>query len=272
MAFLRRKRETEMAVREEMGENFWREDFPISTRNRILYLFADCINSHTFIYEMTRAAIFRSEGVAYLNNPNLDAVPDFLAYCQLDDDDKFCEAVERFYEQISNYDNMGRFNIWNSSKYFQEQITNILLEDRISWDFIEGMLVPRASNATHSNILLPTLTLLRKPEFHEVNATFLKGLSELTKRDAGDAITDFGTALQLFLAVKGCTGDTLGAQKNYGTGKGFLTSHQGRLIDLIADLRNKGEVHNADHYEMNKGWLMSNLVGSLILSMEDQAA
>ncbi|CAN2203092.1 hypothetical protein MCEMRE196_00841 [Candidatus Nanopelagicaceae bacterium] len=268
MAFIRRNKDRELTIRESNGENFWTYSISENVKKRILYVFKDSVDGNFLIYDRAHGAILRDLGVTHLTNARKASNIDFVDWCLEANDTHICEGIERFYEVISDHSIIGKLSLWNAAKFFEDGIRQILLEERISWDFVNGMMIHRDSQIAHSSILLPTLHLLTEVRFQESNKTFLKGLEELSKGDAGDAITDFATSLQIFLKAKGCVGGTLGALKNYGTGKVILNSQQARLIDLIADIRNEGEVHNPDRYQISDAWFMCHLVASLMLQME----
>jgi hypothetical protein len=137
-------------------------------------------------------------------------------------------------------------------------------------------LVPIESHEMHTAVVEPTLYLLHsQPQFAAAEAAYQKALKELRVRDAGDAITDAGVALQEVLTALGCEGKVLGdllkSARKIGLIRGKdtpLTESIGRTVDWVATMRNQGEAHkgNPDVY-MSDAWMVVHVVGALIVRL-----
>jgi hypothetical protein len=74
----------------------------------------------------------------------------------------------------------------------------------------------------HDAVVAPTLYLLHsQPRFAEAEKAYQKALAEIRNRDAGDAITDVGTALQEAMVALGCTGNSLTELRKSGHKQGI---------------------------------------------------
>lgn len=141
-------------------------------------------------------------------------------------------------------------------------------------------LVPVASLTLNDAIVAPTQYLLHgQPEFAGAESAYQKALTEIRNGDAGDAITDAGTALQAALTALGYKGGTLGqllsAAKNDGLLRGNdtpLTESIVKAVNWVAALRNDGEAHNADaDFDLSDAWMVVHVVGALIVRLADAA-
>lgn len=151
---------------------------------------------------------------------------------------------------------------------FYRRIRSVLREHRVSFDFIEGRLVPIESHQLHEQIVIPTLTLLTHREnFKSVETAYCKALDELHTGTPDDTITDAATALQEALTALGCEGKSLGPLAKSALKKGVITGHDKKhLIDWVsADRNNTGDAHNVSPASADDAWLTVHVVGALFL-------
>jgi hypothetical protein len=152
----------------------------------------------------------------------------------------------------------------------------VLREHRISFELIEGEMVPLASQELHAEAVAPTLRLLSgRGGWEKVEAAYQDALRELADGKPADAITDAATALQEALVALGCKGNALGSLAKSARGKGLLAPHDVPMIDMVeklidwvsADRSAKGDAHQATQPSLEDGWLMVHIVGALILRL-----
>lgn len=267
MTYLKRKRLAERDVREANGENFWTNSFAESTRNKILFVTRDSTFRRPEYLLNVRDAIIRSEGLEALWSTRLNEEDDFYNFAKKCPDEEFPVVIEEVYQSLLEPELHQRLGLFTNPREYQKKISEILQEDRINYDFVEGRIIPRQSQALHANVILPVLHLLGGGlKWRNVEENYLKGLKEISSNDPADAITDFGSALEDFLKTIGCVGDTLGKLVNDGVTKAILLSKDKKLFDWVASERNAGEVHGGGGTEnLNDAWLVANVVGSLIL-------
>lgn len=264
MSFLERKRQAEFLAAESNGVNVWNSDFPMEFRRKVIYLMNESTNSNSLIFDQTRYLILRGAGWQYLSVPNLRPKDDFISFVENSNSDILPEAFERFYETLSDHSIQSRFSVYGKAREFESKLRDLLLLDRINWDFINGMMIPRDSQFMHSQLIMPTLVLLNQAKFAQTESIIQKGLKEISVNDAGDAITDFGTATQSFLLLIGAKGSNLGELKSSALGKNLINNTQAKIVDAIAMYRNAGEAHNVDNYSVKDAWLVCHLVCALI--------
>lgn len=138
--------------------------------------------------------------------------------------------------------------------------------------------MPVASLELNAEVVAPTITLLQsEPRFAGAEAAYQKALTEIRNRDAGDAITDAGTALQAALTALGCSGNVLSDLMKSAKRNGLIRGTDTPLADAIvavinwvAAQRNQGEAHYADaDADISDAWMVVHVVGALIVRLVD---
>ena len=160
MSFLKRKRLQEILEKESIGENFWSPEFSAETRLRVFYLMEKCSNGFRDPFVLARKLTLVEEGWTELWQKQQTPFDDFYSYCMFADADGVCEAIERFYEVISDQRNVVDFQLWNSANDFESNLREILVSDRVSWDFLDGQIIPRDENFAHKSVILPAISYL----------------------------------------------------------------------------------------------------------------
>lgn len=255
----------EILDKESIGENFWSPEFSAETRLRVFYLMESCANGYRDPFILARKLTLVEEGWTELWQKQYTPFDDFYSYCMLADEHGVCEAIERFYEVISTQQNVVDYQLWNRANEFESKLREILVSDRVSWDFLYGQMIPRDENFAHNSVILPAISHLRDPKLEAVSQAFTKGLEELSKGDAGDAITDFASSLQILLSQLGCSGNTLGKLADSARTMGLLDRKAAGIVIDIANFRNDGEAHGSDPYSRKEAWLVCRLTSSMIV-------
>ena len=147
----------------------------------------------------------------------------------------------------------------------------------MSFEFIEGEMVPMESRELHAEIVAPTLRLLARSDgrWQSVEKAYRASLDELARGKGADAITDAGTALQEALEVIGARGNSLGPLIKSARQKGLLAAHDQPMLDALvrlvewvsADRSQMGDSHHADAAHTDDAWLTVHVVGALILRL-----
>ena len=160
--------------------------------------------------------------------------------------------------------------------YFASRVNQILREERVAFELIEGQMVDLESEELHAAVVAPTLRLLSgRADFEGVERTYQKAIMELAASHADDAITDAGTALQETLTVLGCSGNSLGPLITDARKRGLLAPHDAKLDQSIsnimvwvsADRSELGEAHHVSDATVEDAWLIVHIVGALILRL-----
>jgi hypothetical protein len=138
-----------------------------------------------------------------------------------------------------------------------------------------GRIVDVESQELNDAVVAPALHLLNtNRRFASAEKAYQDSLTELRDGDAGDAITDAGTALQEVLKALGCTGNTLGDLLKSAKKTGLIRPTDAPLTDAViqwvAAVRNHGEAHTADHgYSLADAWMVVHVVGALMIRLTD---
>jgi hypothetical protein len=90
-------------------------------------------------------------------------------------------------------------------------VAETLNEHGVKFKFVDGQVIPLESEELHAAVVEPVLRLFYgRPDRAAAQGAYPKALEEISKSDAGDAITDAATALQETLEALGCEGNSLG--------------------------------------------------------------
>lgn len=196
--------------------------------------------------------------------------PDDLVSCT--DQDLILDALAAAYEAANQMDASG-----NTADQFTRIVNGILNEHRIAHKFVDGELIPFASDELMLEAVEPTLRLLVSSKYKAAHDSYLKALKEISQNDAADAITDAGTALQETLTALGCKGNALGPLLKDARKNGMLAGHDEKLVDGIlkfadwasADRSESGDAHKHSDATTADAWLMVHIVGALIVRLVD---
>lgn len=279
MLHARRKRLRDLAEREGQGESFWTEEFFNSTRGRIVQIMRS-FNGNQAYSALARELILEDEGVFDLGHPKAYDWYDFEQYALTCDDEMMPTVVEAW--AVAAQDEVLNQK-WRSQPFeeYEGRVNVVLREDRISFELVNGEMVPFASRELHAEVVVPTLNLLSGAEgWSSVETAYQNALAEIAAGNAEDAITDAGTALQEALTQLGCDGNALGPLIKSAKTKGLLSNHDGPMLDAIykvadwvsADRSNNGDAHNARQAHVDDAWLIVHIVGALILRLSKATA
>lgn len=270
----KRKRLKEMEEREACGEILWSEVFDEKFRVKVKHAFLKCSNgSAEYVASRAREAIMMSEGLSYLHDSrHVSAANDFLGYLRSCDNDMMPTVIEAMYLALRSYGSEAS-NFFN---LFVTVVKTALREHRISFNLVDGQMVEFKSRALHVNIVEPTLTLLaRTGRFDASETAYRKALKEISNSDAGDAITDAGTALQAILEELGCEGNALGPLIKSAKRNLLIRAHDTPMLEAIdrvlnwvsADRSEQGDSHHLSNASIEDSWLIVHVVGALILRL-----
>jgi hypothetical protein len=230
------------------------------------------------VFELAVELLRRTEGWIMLpvsGNKFVDGFGPFLAACE---DQYVPSAVEAFFTagiQVRNSDAMYGHLIFDQSKYASE-VNRILSEDRISFELIEGRMVPFESRELHSAVIRPALTLLGGD--HRLEAAeraYQEALKEIAEGKADNAITDAARALQETLVALGCEGKSLGPLLVSARKRKLLAPHDTPFTDLLAkaidwasaDRAEMGDAHKDSGATPDDAWFAVHVIGAIIVRL-----
>lgn len=264
--FSNRKREREIAELEASGQDLWTDGFEPRALTRLDEVWQIAEDARQYDWQRFRDAVtrrLRFEGghpiqftVApgfFSANPNMD--PELRL-------DLLQAVVEEYDPEVEGV---------------EYAVNRILDEHRISYRLVEGTVVERSSDELFTSVVEPALQLLVGSDYTAAHDCYLKALKELTSHDAGDAITDAGTALQETLTALGCSGNALGSLIADAKSRGLLGPQDSPLTTGIvkfadwvsAERSTTGDAHHHSDAEVADAWLMVHVVGALIVRLVD---
>jgi hypothetical protein len=262
-----RQRDRQAAEREAAGESLWTDEFAYSTKMRLISLleiYSKALYDDRHIWlgaEVARRVALRvGRGLPSEMSGlwGLEATADWLDWLG---------AAREIIDQYRP----------GSGASFDEHINGVLRQERVAFKFVDGELIGFESDELHQAVVEPTLRLLVDSRFGDAHTAYLNALKEISTGNAGDAITDAGTALQLSLTALGCQGDVLSTLIADAKAKGLFKSHDQQLHEALilvakwaASERNKnGDAHGNPDATLADAWLIVHVVGALILRLAD---
>jgi hypothetical protein len=275
MLYTRRKRLRERAEAEAGGASFWTGTFDAQVRRRLFYASRDAAGSDwLLICELARDLILKDEGIAFLLNAYDAAHVDFVNYFLGCPDEDMPTVIEAVYLAMNAYDNSVSSYVIEFHE-FGKVVHEILEEERVTFDFADGQMVPFESKELYQAVMEPAMKLLHNSKFSEAEKAYQHALEEVTGGKPGDAITDAGTALQEILKALGCEGKSLGPLIKSAREKGLLVAHDAYMTKAIEDImvwvaadRNEmGDSHKADKAMKEDAWFIIHVVGALVVRL-----
>ncbi len=273
MLFGRRKRLQAYAEQEAQGVSLWTDQFEDKFRVKVLHALDDIGGYYAGeVAAEARRLILRDEGLFYLVASKYNEVNDFRYYIASCSDDDMPTCIEAAYHALKNVSSTD----WGSADKFASEISAVLREHRISYDFVAGQMVEFASLEMHQAVIAPVLTLLAgRKDFEAAERAYRDALDEIADGKPGDAITDAGTALQETLTAMGCAGNALGPLIKSAKNKGIFASHDQPMVEAIdkvmnwvsADRSTYGDAHAATTSTVDDAWFIVHICGAVILRL-----
>ncbi|MCS5721082.1 hypothetical protein N1028_02370 [Herbiconiux sp. CPCC 203407] len=276
----RRRRLADIAQREAAGESFWTDEFSEPLRIRFQQIMGVLSQERGDIDVEARRLILFDEGWTSLVDDNYGEIYDYRKYMVSAPDDMMPTVLEAWYFacQSSNV-RLTRGNR-DLRPTYEKLVNNLLREHRLSFEMVKGEMVPFSSRELHVEVVEPTLRLLSEPTWAPVEAAYQKALSELSRGDAADAVTDAGTALQEALTLLGCDGNALGPLIKSAKQKKILSAHDAPMLEAIekvfhwvsADRSASGDGHNSSPAELEDAWFIIHVVGAILVRVSKQTS
>jgi len=277
-----RQRLQDIAEREAAGEAFWTPSFSERVRTRVMHAARRTIDrfineSQSTLLGKARQMILEQEGLYDLTG-NAAPSADFFAYYHACDDAMFpsvLEAMALTLDQSESYElDLGYYRPRYVPTLIRE-INEILAQERVGWELIDGRMVEIHSKELHEAAIEPALRLLHTSEFAKADKQYRDALEELAQGKATDAITDAGATLQEVLEVLGCEGNQLGDLIRSARKKRLLGAHDTPLLEAIdramhwvaADRSEMGDAHHATEASREDAWLIVHVVGALVVRL-----
>lgn len=272
MLYSKRKRLAGIAEAEARGHVFWTQEFNERIRQRLLHIILDVYDPGQILREMRVTLTRELEIPALAGYDNADY--DVQAFIQQGSVDDVASAAEALYMALRR--NRRNYTTVENFEAFEPAWNQALLEHRVAFEMVEGVMIEKSSQEIHAEVVAPALRLLSGSSgWESVEAAYQAALSELHEGRPENAITDAGTALQEALATLGCKGNALGPLLEDARAKGILAPHDSPMSDALkrigdwvsADRSTKGDAHNSKPASPEDAWLTVHVVGALILRL-----
>ena len=276
MLHSKRVRLAARAEREAAGESFWTDIFEDPLRIKILHYIDLLSNGRANFNSNARTQILVSEGLQYLTRVGLNTTDDFRNYLLQCPDEMVPTVIEAWVIAAANPDNQRELESYEADAIFSSVIKSLLLEHRISYDLVDGLMIPKDSQALHVGVIEPVLKLITTSgDWTATEKPFLEALRELAANHPSDAITDAGTALQAALTSVGCKGNALGPLIKSARLMGIFGAHDEPMLEGIdrilnwvsADRSNNGDSHKSSSASSDDAWMIVHIVGAIILRL-----
>lgn len=279
----RRKQLAAIAAKEASGESFWTDKFDSNVRVKLSQAMSASVGEFNYpLYlKAARQLVLEDEGITSLSRKGLQASADFVNYLLSCADDMVPTLLEAF-SIASRSARLAEYSLpWTDPQgYFCDRVNAVLAEHRVAYELVAGEMVPFTSKELHAEVVLPVLNLISEPGWEKVEVAYQSALSELTRGDAADAVTDAGTALQEGLVLLGAEGKSLGPLIVSARKKGIILGHDSALMEVIdraatwvsADRSQVGDSHNVTSAEAADAWLTVHIVGAILLRLSKRTS
>ena len=286
-----REHRRRLSDREAQGEIYWTKSLTQEVRNKFAHVILDFgqdhhsahdhtqrLNSSDDVFNQVAKAVCRHLGIVSLPQwqnwrSTEQNILDTIISIRTDNAIVFSltEAIWQITEPFV-YRPRDPRQPADPRQQFAHSIRAILSDHRVAYDFIEGQFIARGNQIMHSNIVVPTLSLLSgRKRFAEAERKFFDALKSLQERRFDDAVTDTCSALEETLDAFGCEGNTLNQKFKRATTLGIATQYDKRILDwLSADRVSKGDTHSGGSKATQAdAWLAVHVTGALILCLAE---
>jgi hypothetical protein len=279
MLYNRRRRQADLLRRESNGESFWTETFEGPLRVKFVHIMSRIENGFDDFTVSAQQQVLFDEGKFFLSDRNYEPAYDYQQYLLNGPDGNIPMLIEAWSVAAHDQRLMSRTGQWSAGEMFDLLVNQLLREHRVSFELSSSVMVPFSSLEMHVEVVQPALGLLASTKgWESVESAYQSALSELSKGDAADAVTDAGTALQEAFTALGCSGDALGPLIKSARQIGVLSSHDAPMLDALdritkwvsADRSVTGDTHNADPARVEDAWLVVHVVGALLVRFNRQ--
>lgn len=260
----------------------WSADFPDYVRNRLSDAIATNIHGGvraqiSFIRESRRVLSSHSQ----YSNITLMSWDSYFTLLRKSEEvvdalDAAALSLARLARDLNGQLASGRQPYEYDPDAFISAANDILLEGRISFTFIGGRLRERGAEPLHSDVMRPLETMLTaEPRFAEAERAYQDALTAMATGHYGASITSSASALQQTLVALGSKGQNLGALFLDARRRGFLMSHDEKLMNafrsigdwVTADRSNRGNAHGASIALREDAELAIHVIAALIIRL-----
>lgn len=277
MLFSERKRLREIEVREAKGEKVWTSELSGPLRTKLTRVLEGCgWVANKYSPDYGAELILEAANRVFANNRG-EQERNIMAYLARCPDVDIPDIIESVAVAVKYYANEG-VKEPSALEKFHADVNKLLASYRVNYTLEEGEITELDSREIHKAIISPTLALLGRSGWEQVEKSYQDALKELAAGNPSDAITDATTALQEALRKLGCKGKDLATLLKSAKNT-IMNGYDGKYIDSIdsliswcsANRSNRGDSHKVTDTDKDDAWFVVHTVGILILRLSKHA-
>ena len=272
-----------LAEREAKGESLWTESLNEATRTKLVHVINSFMNHPNLHYHLKDKLPDAVQAVSYqMGIISLSSAFNFHARSAHEEtvgailsknckEDVIFSLLEAFWDILHHYPNS---TIASPRDDYTNSIRLTLEDCRISYDFVEGNIIPRGEQEMHVEVVVPAVTLLsRRSGFEDAERNYMDALTSIREQRFDDAVTNAASAVEATLRILDC-GDTqtpLAKRGAMAIERNLLAPHDRGLLGWITATRgSEGDAHGqGSHTTRADAWLVVHVAGALILRLVD---
>ena len=288
MFFHRRTKLRELANAESQGKSFWTTAFDQEARAKIGFAIAEASRGDPDVATAVgdRAAYLLRMDEGWYVPPVQEGGDSDLLELLAKTQDQFIPSMIEAVCVAGSDTNKARDPFSRSAfpafsvGQFVADVNTVLRQHRISYELINGEMVPFQSPELHVEVVEPTLRLLGGADaWDKAEAAYQDALRELAAGHPDAAVTAAARALQETLLALGCEGDALGPllasarrRRIFGVHNAVMTHALARIIDWVnADRTVSGDGQVESRASRDDAWFTVHVIGALILRLTQGA-
>ena len=279
--FALRKHRRQVEELEEEGKNLWTDELKETTRIKLVHAVGSLVRDAGYYFDEKMAEVANlvcsqaglislSHSYNLRTSSSAEEIGNAILTQRCEEEIVF-SILEAIWDIAPYYpDNL---QISPRVKY-TEEIRTILEDCRISYDFVEGNIVPRGEQEMHVEVVVPAITLLScRSGLEDAERNYMEALTSIREQRFDDAVTNAASAVEATLRILDC-GDTqtpLAKRGAIAIEKNLLAPHDRGLLGWITATRgSEGDAHGqGSHTARADAWLVVHVAGALILRLAD---
>ncbi|MDE0613666.1 MAG: hypothetical protein OXI32_04550 [bacterium] len=272
-----RQHRRQIAELEAEGKNLWADELYDTARIKLVHAVGGFVGNADFMFDDKIAEVAKlvssqagiislSHAYDFRSKSSTEEILQAILHSRCEKAIDF-SIIEAIWDIVPHYP--GNPEISPRTRY-TEEIRTVFEDCRISYDFVEGNIIPRSEQIMHSEIIVPTLTLLSgRSNFVEAEQRYIQAIRSLGEGRFDDSITDASAALEAVFDALKCSGNVLDKRFRVAQQNGLLAAHDKKLVDWIsADRVAKGDPHTGDgQTTRDDAWLLIYVIGAVILRL-----
>jgi hypothetical protein len=168
---------------------------------------------------------------------------------------------------------------WASPEYdsdaYATAVNDVLLMERVNWEFGGDRLIPRGNSVLHSDVVEPAMTImLHDARFATASRSFQAALDALGENRPADAVTKAAASVQEYFRALGVTGNSLSDQLNFAQTHRVITRADRMLFKPYIDWANadrsdhgNAHFHRDGEVTRSDAWLAVHVLAAVMVRL-----